>query len=92
MTDRLRWRHADNVALVSAADRVAVVDLSRLDEPPVILTGTAAVIWESVDGAGDDEAVAARVAAVYDVRVDQIRDEVLTFLQHLAACQLLSRA
>ena len=92
MTDMMRWRHVDNVALVSDVDRVAVVALSQLEEPPVILTGTAAIIWEAVDGARDDEAIAARVAAVYEVPVDEIRDDVMTFLRHLATCQLLSRA
>lgn len=92
MTELMRWRHADDVAMVSDVDRVAVINLSRLDEPPVILTGTAAVIWGAVDGTCDDDAVASRVAAVYEVRVEEIKDVVLTFLQHLAACQLLSRA
>ena len=91
MTGMARWRHADDVALVSDVDRVAVLNLSRLDEPPVVLTGTAAAIWDAVDGARDDETVASSVADLYGVPVDEIRHEVLTFLQHLASCRLLSR-
>ena len=65
--------------------------LGRPDEPPVVLTGTAAAIWDAVDGARDDEAVASSVADLYGVPVDEIRHEVLTFLQHLASCRLLPR-
>jgi hypothetical protein len=85
------WRHADEISHVQGAERVAIVTLSRLEDPPVVLTGTAASIWAAVDGARDDEAVACEVAARYDVPVEEIRTEVLTFLQHLASCQLISR-
>jgi hypothetical protein len=91
MTATAPWRHADEISHVESAERVAIVTLSRLEDPPVVLTGTAASIWAAVDGARDDEAVACEVADRYDVPVEQIRTEVLTFLQHLASCQLISR-
>ena len=91
MTTR-SWSHSTDIALVSDMDRVAVLHLSRLDEPPVVLTGTAAAIWDAVDGSRDDEGVVARVAERYDVPVGEIRHSVLTFLRHLASCQLVSRA
>jgi len=91
MTSTTPWRHVEEISHVEGADRVAIVTLARLQDPPVLLTGTAARIWAAVDGARDDEAVASEVAARYDVPVEEIRTEVLSFLQHLAACQLISR-
>jgi pyrroloquinoline quinone biosynthesis protein D len=85
------WSHSTDIALVSEPDRVAVLRLSRLNDPPVVLTGTAAAIWEAVDGSRDDEGVVACVAERYAVPVDEIRNAVLTFLRHLASCQLVSR-
>ncbi|MFL6135462.1 MAG: PqqD family peptide modification chaperone [Nocardioidaceae bacterium] len=85
------WHHARDIAVVAGSDRVAVLHLGRLEEAPMILTGTAAAIWEAVDGTGDDEAVASRVAARYDVEASDIRNQVLTFLRHLASCHLIAR-
>jgi Coenzyme PQQ synthesis protein D (PqqD) len=91
MTSTTPWRHAEEISLVEGVDRVAIVTLTRLEDRPLVLTGTAASIWAAVDGARDDDAVASEVAARYDVPVEQIRTDVLTFLQHLASCQLISR-
>src|SRR4051812_48543576 len=91
MTPTTPGRQGEETSRVGGAAGGGSVTLAGRKAPPVLLTGTAARIWAAVDGARDDEAVASEVAARYDVPVEEIRTEVLTFLRHLASCQLISR-
>ena len=56
------WRHKADVAQVQSPDRFAVLDLEHLDRPPLVLAGSAAVIWELLDGERDEAEVGAAVA------------------------------
>src|SRR4051794_3635712 len=78
------WDIGPEVAWVeSEGDRVAVLDLDRLDHPAIVLTDTSAALWRCVDGTSTDEEIAAQVAAAYEVNPDEIREQVLAFLGDL---------
>ena len=86
------WRIGPEVAWVdSEPDRVAVLDLDRLDQPAVVLTETSAAIWLSIDGASTDEQIVTQVAAAYGVNPDDIREQVLAFLKDLEQRHLIVR-
>jgi Coenzyme PQQ synthesis protein D (PqqD) len=91
MTRPRTWRHADELAEVVTDGRVALLDLTRLNEPPVVLTHSAAAIWDAVDGRRDEDAVVTRVAEGFDVPAAEIREHVSAFLEDLASCHLLAR-
>jgi hypothetical protein len=85
------WRHKDEVAVVAGENRVVVLDLDRLDQAPVVLTDSAAVIWQLVDGRRGDDAVVREVAEWFEVSEDEVRHHVLGYLEELAARDLLVR-
>ena len=87
-----KWRVGPEVAWVDdEGDRVAVLDLDRLDQQPVVLTESSAVIWLCIDGTSTDEDLVTRVAAEYEVNPDAIREQVLAFLGDLAERHLIVR-
>jgi hypothetical protein len=85
------WHVGPEVAWTDGDGRVAVLDLDRLDQPPVVLTDSSAVIWLCIDGAAADEELVTRVAAEYEVNPDAIREQVLAFLGDLAQRHLIVR-
>ena len=86
------WAIGPEVAWVDGEeDRVAVLDLDRPDELPLVLTQTSAVIWRCVDGTSGDDEIVMRVAAEYEVNADEIREQVLAFLTELGQRHLIVR-
>lgn len=83
------WAHASELAEVVGEHRVVVVDLDHVDDPPVILTDSAAAIWQAVDGAHDDEGVVRVVADEYGVDPTEIRQQVVGFLRQLFTRHLI---
>ena len=81
-----RWlRRPDDVAFVDdGADRVAMVDLLRLDDPPIVLEGTSAAIWRLLEIPRTISDVAAELATVYDAPRAEIEDGVRAFVTDLA--------
>ena len=90
-SDRARqvWRHSDRVAHVESPGRVALASLSDLAVPPMLLTDTAAAIWMLLDGSRDLEAVVTALAEAFEVEESDIRDEVIAFVDDLAARDLI---
>ena len=86
------WRHKAEIAVVSSQGRAVVLDLDRLDLLPIVLTVTAAAIWQAVDGERGDEAVVSRVADEFEVDADEVRAQILAVLDDLAARDLIVRA
>lgn len=85
------WRYKAELAVVSSENRVAILDLDRLDQLPVVLTGSAALIWGLLDGRRDDATVARDVAEAFAVDEAEVRSHVLDYLQDLAARDLIVR-
>lgn len=78
-----------NVGHVHDAGRSYV---ARLPEgPPMVLTDSAALIWAQILGGGTGIDIAGRVADVAGVPVDDIVDDVESFLDELVAHGVLVR-
>ena len=86
------WDIGPEVAWVNGeGDRVAVLDLDRLLEAPVVLSDTSAVIWRCIDGTSTDQEIVTQIAAAYEVNPDEIREQVLAFLGDLGQRHLIVR-
>lgn len=83
------WRHKGDVAVVDSGDRIAVLDLASLADPPRILEGSAAAIWRAVDGGRAAPEVVESVAESFGVETAEIEADVVTFLLSLASAGLL---
>ncbi|WP_370290697.1 PqqD family protein [Nocardioides sp.] len=89
--ERVVVAKGDDVAVASSPQRVSLLDLAHLDRPPVVLEGSAAIIWKAIDGERDLEGVVAAVADEVFVEADVVRDDVLTFIDQLLGLGLLRR-
>jgi hypothetical protein len=81
------------VAWLDMADTGAdVVYATTLpDGPPVVLRGSAGLIFASAAPGGSEDEVVERVAEAADVGTDVVRDDVLGFLDQLVSLGLLTR-
>lgn len=86
------WRRSDHVAHVDGPDRVAVLDLAHLRRPPMILEGSAAVIWQLLDGSRDVAALTEAVAQHFHVTAEEIGPSVAAFLDQLRDLELIEPA
>lgn len=84
-------KHSAELAVVESPGRVVVLDLTRLDRPPVVLEGTAAEIWHAIDGVRDDETICTDLAASYGMLPEQIRADVLACLTQLTDLGLVQQ-
>jgi len=66
---------------------VVVMDLARGDF--FSLTGTAAAIWQRIDGSRSRDALIAELAAEYEVSTDEMAADVDAFLAQLGAAGLI---
>jgi hypothetical protein len=76
-------RHSSRVAWVSEEDRVVALPLDRLEELPVVLSGSSAAIWHAVDGSCGIEDVVAAVADEFDLPPETVDADVRAFLDDL---------
>lgn len=86
------WAYAPDVAHTAGTDRYVLVDLRSPGTPPRVLSGSAALVWESVDGERDTAAVVAAVAATVDLDAETVGPDVRTFLETLHGDGLLVRS
>jgi Coenzyme PQQ synthesis protein D (PqqD) len=90
--DATVWRRSTEVAHVESPGRVAMIDLTHLDRPPVILEGTGAAIWAHLESpVGENELIAA-LAAEYDADPAEVGPSVLDFLAQLDELGLVERS
>jgi hypothetical protein len=78
------WMQSSSLAQVPSEGRVAMIDLDRLADPPMVLEGTAAAIWAAIDGRRTVAEVVDLVAEEYALAADDIRTDVEAFLDDLA--------
>lgn len=78
------WVQSDSLAQVPSEGRVAMIDLDRLADPPMVLEGTAASIWAAIDGRRTVAEVVEAVAEEYALLPDDIRADVEAFVADLA--------
>jgi Coenzyme PQQ synthesis protein D (PqqD) len=85
------YAHSEDVAVVEDGDRVIVLDLNRLDRSPNAFVGTAARIWQAIDGTQDEEHLVAHLADEFDTTPEEIADDVRGFLTQLLTLGLVVR-
>ena len=83
MTGPLRLR--DDLAWVDGDDRVVVLDLTRLDQPPLMLESSAGAIWQALAGGPSPDTLVETVAEAHGADPDEVRDDVLRFVDQLVA-------
>ena len=86
------WRHSDLVAEVRTdpANRVALLHLDATQ--PVVLEGTAAVIWNLIDGQRTEQSILTELEASFEDHSRQIQAQVESFLASLEAQRLIEAA
>jgi hypothetical protein len=85
-------QHSNRVAWVGEEDRVVVLHLDRLEELPVVLSGSGAAIWHAVDAADDVTDTVGTVAEAFGVQPEDVEADVRAFLEDLAGRGLITRA
>lgn len=86
------YRHSTNVAQVrtESANRVALLHLDA--NQPVVLEGTAAAIWDLIDGQRTEQAILAELEARFEDANQQMESQVADFLEHLQKQHLIEPA
>lgn len=90
----VRWqRRPDDLAFVDdGADRVAMVDLLRLADPPIVLEGTSAAIWRLLETPRTLDEITLLLSDLYAAPQAHIRAGVDAFVTDLAARGLAVQA
>ena len=65
---RMVWRRRVAVAYVDREGRSALLDLDHLDRPPVVLEGSAAEIWQRIDGIRDEQELVAELVELPELQ------------------------
>lgn len=89
--ERVVVAKGDDVAVASSPQRVTLLDLAHLERPPVVLEGSAAVIWHAIDGERDLPGIVDAVAEEVGVEADVVHDDVVAFVDQLVGLGLLQR-
>ena len=76
-----RVRQSPELAWVESEDRVVLVRLDDLAAEPLVLSGSAAVIWAAVAEPLALDELVARVAAAYGRPEAEVADEVAGFVE-----------
>ncbi|WP_164205429.1 PqqD family protein [[Micrococcus luteus] ATCC 49442] len=88
----MTWRHATDIAQVrtESANRVALLHLDA--NQPVVLEGTAAAIWDLIDGHRTEQEILAELEASFDDESGQMESQIADFLGHLQQQHLIEPA
>ncbi len=87
-----RWAIRTDVAWTDVAGRIAALPLAEPWSQPVVLGGSAEIIWRALgDGPADVGAVVARVAELAGVQAEAVADDVAGFLRELEREALVTR-
>jgi hypothetical protein len=84
------WVHAPDVAWISGASRVVVLDLGQADAVPLALEGSGSTIWLALDGVTDTAAIIDSLSTNFDVPRSEIDFVVVSFLRDLRRRGLIS--
>lgn len=86
------WKRGGLVAEVRTESRNRVALLHLDANQPVVLQGTAATIWDLIDGRRTQEAILAELEANFEDQSGQMQAEVEHFLASLEAQRLIEAA
>ena len=89
MTERV-WRVSDDVAFVQNPDggRVAILHLEQ--DVPVILAGTAASVWNKLDGTRTESELIEDLAREYATEASAIGADVMGLLRSLSSSGMIT--
>ncbi len=85
------WGRREHVAEVASPGRVVLLDLEDPSPGPLVLEGSAAVIWDSVESGSTVSQVAEDVAGHFGVPVTEVEGAVRDFIADMAGRKLLVR-
>ncbi len=88
-TPQPRWRRAPELAAVESPNRFAILDLTHLDRPPVILEDSAATIWSLLTDPITEADLVKAVAEAYAADVAEVAPAVADFLARLGELDLV---
>lgn len=91
LTNRV-WRRSSDMAVVELEGRVVALDLSSPAAPPVVLEGTAAMIWHLLAEEDSEVRLVGLVARAFHVHPAHVRADVHAFLLHLSDLGLVTRS
>lgn len=83
------WHHSRHVAQVCTSPRARVVLLHLDAAQPVVLEGTAAVIWDLIDGQRSVQDIFAELEATFEDHSGRMLVQVEGFLASLEAQRLI---
>jgi len=83
------WHHSRHVAQVCTEPRSRVALLHLDATQPVVLEGTAAAIWDLIDGQRNEQDIVAELEATFEDPSGQMQSQVQGFLASLEAQRLI---
>lgn len=86
------WHHSGHVAQVCTKPRARVALLHLDATQPVVLEGTAAVIWDLIDGQRSEQDIFAELEGTFEDQSGQMQAQVEGFLASLKAQCLIEAA
>lgn len=86
------WKRGGLVAEVCTERRSRVALLHLDANQPVVLEGTAATIWDLIDGRRTQESIVADLEATFEDQSGQMQSQVEHFLASLEAQRLIEAA
>jgi len=86
------WRHSRLVAQVCTKPRSRVALLHLDATQPVVLEGTAAVIWDLIDGQRSEQEIFSELEATFEDQTGQMQAQVEGFLAGLEEQRLIKAA
>jgi hypothetical protein len=89
--DTETWRRSADVAVVEHDDRVVLLDLSDPAAAPVVLDGTAAVLWRLLEDVDTEARLAGAVAREFQVHPSSVRGDIHDFLLQIQSLGLVTR-
>ena len=85
------WRkRTENYAETKVDDEILLVDLDGGEL--FSLSGTAAAIWELIDGTRDETAILSQLARSYAIEAEAVREEIGQFVADLERAALIARS
>ena len=86
------WKRGGLVAEVRTESQARVALLHLDATQPVVLEGTAATIWNLIDGQRSEQSIFAELEAIFEDRSGQMQAQVEAFLASLEAQRLIEAA
>lgn len=78
------WQHGADVAWTEFGTRRSLMNLERLDQPPLVLEGAAIIVHDAIDGTRDTDQLIAFLRETYPY-IHTLEDDVRSCLEQFEA-------